>query len=548
MMNPVQQKWITKLLGLNYEIQYKVGAENKAADALSRCLGNGGDCFRLTIVVPLWMQKVKSSYDGDAHITQILTSKAIDPSTYAEYKLENGILRYKDRITIGSATTLRSEIFSEVHDTLFGGHSGVMGTYSRLKAFFYWPNIKKEVEKMVRECDICQRNKVEHNPYPSLLQPLPIPDKAWTHISMDFVEGLPKSAGKNVILVVVDMFLDNIYKLHGPPVSILPDRDKVFTSLFWRELFKLMETKLDMSSAYHPQTDGQIERLNQCLETYIRCMVGAAPKQWARWLPLAEYWDNTNYHSGLKCTPYQVLYGMPPPHIGIRSYLHTDNHEVKEWLMQKQEMVRRLKENLKFAQAQMEFYSNLKRSERSFEVGESVYLKLQPFCQDSVALRRNQKLAARYYGPYKIIEKVGKVAYKLDLPETSKIHPVFHVSLLKKCLGKDVLPNEELPDVDAEGHFKMTHFAILQRCVIRRGSIEVPQAQVQWLKGDLKVTSWEDLKGLNRKFGKADPWGQGSLDGKGIVMNMIVEGVKEEKSMKKKEEARTESREEDRVD
>lgn len=214
--------------------------------------------------------------------------------------MEAGILKCKNRITIGSDTTLRNEILSEVHDTSFGGNSGVLGTYSRLKSFFYQPNMKKDVEKLVKECDICQRNKVEHNSYPGLLQPLPIPEKAWTHVSMDFVEGLPKSAGKNVILVVVDrlskyghflalshpytaqsvarLFLDNIYKLHGPPMSIISDRDKVFTSLFRKELFRLMGTKLDMPSAYHPQTDGQTERLNQCLESYLRSMAGYTPK------------------------------------------------------------------------------------------------------------------------------------------------------------------------------------------------------------------------------------------------------------------------------
>lgn len=126
---------------------------------------------------------MKASNEGDAYATRIITSKTVDSASYPEYQVEAGILRYKNRVFIGSANSLRTEILSEIHDTSFGGHSSIMGTYSRLKAFFYWPNMKKEVEEIVRGCDICQRNKANHSSYPGLLQPLPIPDKVWTHIS-----------------------------------------------------------------------------------------------------------------------------------------------------------------------------------------------------------------------------------------------------------------------------------------------------------------------------------------------------------------------------
>lgn len=178
----------------------------------------------------------------------------------------------------------------------------------------------------------------------------------------------------------------------------------------------LIGIKLEMSYVYHPQIYGQIKRLNQCLESYLRCMAGSIRRQWVRWLPLAEYWYNTNYHSGQKCTPYQALYGLPPPHIGLSSYLHSSNNEVKEWILQRQEMVHQLKENLKSAQSKMKFYTNQKMTEMEFEEGEFVYLKLQSFRQSSVSLHWNQKLAARYFGPYKIIEKIDKVAYILELP------------------------------------------------------------------------------------------------------------------------------------
>jgi hypothetical protein len=118
-------------------------------------------------------------------------------------------------------------------------------------------------------------------------------------------------------LPIAQLFLNNIYKLHGMPKFLISDRDKLFTITLWQELLRLSETALNMSTAYHPQPDGQTERPNQCLETYLRCLVQACPTKWSQWLPLAEYWYNTTYHSALQNTPFEVLYGHPPHHFGI---------------------------------------------------------------------------------------------------------------------------------------------------------------------------------------------------------------------------------------
>lgn len=199
--------------------------------------------------------------------------------------------------------------------------------------------MKQDVQDYIKACKVCAQAKSEHNKLPSLLQPLPIPQFAWHTISMDFIEGLPKSKTFDTILVVIDKltkyshficlshpytamtvaqaFLANVYKLHGMPTVIISDRDRVFTSSFWQELFKLTDTTLNMSSSYHPQTDDQTERLNQCLETYLRCMVQACPTKWANWIPFAEFWYNSTYHSAHGLTPFQALYGHKPRHFGI---------------------------------------------------------------------------------------------------------------------------------------------------------------------------------------------------------------------------------------
>lgn len=195
--------------------------------------------------------------------------------------------------------------------------------------------MKFDITAYIKECKICQRNKPEHVHSPGLLQPIDIPDQAWEVISMDFIEGLPKSKGKNVILVVVDKLtrychllalshpysaqtvahelLNSVVQLHGVSQAIISDRDTIFVSAFWKELFTALGTKLKLSSAYHPQTDGQTERVNQCIEMYLRCMTGHRPTDWVTWLPLAEWWYNTNHHSALGMSPYQALYSTHPP-------------------------------------------------------------------------------------------------------------------------------------------------------------------------------------------------------------------------------------------
>lgn len=161
-----------------------------------------------------------------------------------------------------------------------------------------------------------------------------------------------------------------------------------------------MGVKLHMSTSYHSQTDGQTERLNRCLESYLRAMVFSKPKQWVQWLPLVEWWYNTNHHSSLKTTRFQALYGFAPPQIPLGSLPQPAQSQVGACIAQKQRMLQHLKDNLTQAQARMKFYANRNRSHRVLSVGDWVYLKLQPYRQALVAVRKNLKLSARFYGPY----------------------------------------------------------------------------------------------------------------------------------------------------
>lgn len=210
------------------------------------------------------------------------------------------MLRHNGKLYIGSNGSLRNQILQELHQNGLGGHSGRMGTTKRMEQFFFWPSLKKDVIKYVKSCLVCQRSKVEHVHCLGLLQPLPIPQQPWTDISMDFIEGLPYSDHKSTIFVVIDrftkfghflplihpystkdiatVFFEQIHKLHGLLITIVSDRDVIVMSAFWCQLFKLLGPQLHHSSAYHPQTDGQMERLNQCIENYLRCMIADKPK------------------------------------------------------------------------------------------------------------------------------------------------------------------------------------------------------------------------------------------------------------------------------
>jgi transposase InsO family protein len=225
----------------------------------------------------------------------------------------------------------------ELHTSVVGGHSGFLKTYHRVKKDFFWDGLKTNVQRFVVECVVFQQNKVETIKTPGLLQPLSIPSQRWEEVSVDFITGLPKSEGKSVIIVIVDIltkyanfcavshpfksitfataFMETVQKLHGSPKIIVSDRDPIFTGNFWTKLFSCLGTQLAHSSSYHPQSDGQTEIVNKCLERYLHFFVSNKQTQWLKWLPLAEWWYNTSFHTATKMTPFMAHYGYHPPSI-----------------------------------------------------------------------------------------------------------------------------------------------------------------------------------------------------------------------------------------
>ncbi|KAJ1700090.1 hypothetical protein LUZ63_008602 [Rhynchospora breviuscula] len=552
----MQHKSLSKLLGLNYTIEYKKGSNNLVADALSRREGDDCQFSELCLVseiIPQWVVELQASYAGDEWILKLKDQlKVSQPEHHlSEYQ---GLLRYKGRICVGQSGNWRKKLIHEFHDSNLGGHSGILVTYKRVKALFHWPSLKKDVMNYIRSCDVCQITKPEHVAMPGLLQPLPIPPEAWHSIGMDFITGLPKSEGKEVLLVIVDRltkyghfiplthpysaasvaqsFLDNVYKLHGLPMSIVSDRDPIFTSKFWQELMAKLGIKLNLSTAYHPQTDGQVERVNQCVETYLRSMVFNKQKQWAKWVPLAEFWYNTNFHSAIHTTPFKALYGYDPPSLPMGSAPKSDVEAVNTVLKDRQQTLWELRNQLVKAQERMKKLADTKRSERHFNAGDWVYIKLQPYRQLSLCGYGNTKLNPKYYGPYEILEKIGGVAYKLNLPPNSSIHPVLHVSQLKGRVGtgQSVLPT--LPLMSTDKPVFQEPDLILNRRLIKRRNLPVPQILVQWKNSPEEDATWEDYDDIRQRFPKerikiayaksGEPWLAVSLRPENLLLGVII--------------------------
>ncbi|PNX94328.1 Ty3/gypsy retrotransposon protein, partial [Trifolium pratense] len=538
---PEQQFYLAKLLGYSYEIIYKPGPQNRVADALSRV-----HCLVLTIPQMDFLTTFKQQLAVDTEFQQFLAQVQAKPAEYSEFEIMNGLLFFKGKLFIPATSPLKLTLLEEFHASTIGGHSGIHRTYGRLQENVFWYGMRNDVTHFVKSCSICQQTKpANHSPY-GLLQPLPIPEKVWEDISLDFIVGLPSVQSHTVIFVVVDrlskaahfgslpthftaikvadLFAKMVCKLHGMPRSIVSDRDPIFLSQFWQELFKLSGTKLRMSTAYHPQSDGQTEIVNKVLQQYLRCFVHDKPNQWEQFLHWAEWHYNTAIHTSTGLSPFQIVYGRPPPALADYIPGSSSIQAIDATLIDRDMMLQNLKNKLQKAQAIMKEQADQHRIPHKFKVGDLVFVKLRPYRQNSVMGRRIHKLSKRFYGPFKLIKAIGDVAFELELPPTSRIHPVFHVSQLKPCFDETSEPLD-LP-LEALGNQPVIKpLAVLDWKQNESG--EFVEVLIQWEGLFPEDATWEKYQEIQSTYPTFDLEDKVNFDGTWDVTNQVETDIED---------------------
>jgi hypothetical protein len=390
-----QHHWVGKLLGFDFSVEYKPGAANSVADALSRRDTEDGALLAISGPRFDFIDRLRQAQLEDP--TLVAMHAEITAGTRpATWTIVDGMVLLGGRLYISPASPLLSAILRAVHED---GHEGVQHTLHHLRRDFHFPNMKEFVQDWVRSCAVCQRYKSEHLHPAGLLMPLPVPQGVWTDVALDFVEALPRVRGKSVILTVVDRlskycyfiplvhpysaesiaqaFFVEVVRLHGVPQSMVSDRDPVFTSLFWQELMRLMGTKLYMTTTFHPQSDRQSESANRVIIMYLRCLTGDRPRQCLRWLPWAEYLVNTAYQSSLRDTPFRVVYGRDPP--SLRSYEPGDTRlpAVAKSMAERAEFLADVRGRLEQAQATQKLFYDRNHRAVSYQVGDWALLRLR---------------------------------------------------------------------------------------------------------------------------------------------------------------------------
>jgi hypothetical protein len=541
-----QARWSEYLQRFHFTWEYKPGKVNMAADALSRCPAERANT-NVRVAGPLAMPGTlmalprvtghpdQQMRDGDYKVlspwrSQIRAGYFQDPAFSADnlkrhvekYKLHSvdGFYWHGKHIYVPAVGNLREQIIDAFHTPQTAGHFGANSTSQAVTEHYWWPRITVDVRDFVSRCTACQMNKA-HNAKPhGLLQPMPIPNGAWDSVSADWISGLPRTAsGHNSILVVVDrltkmahfiptrteataietakLFYERVWCVHGVSLDLVSDRDKLFTSAVWRRLCELWPMTQSMSTGFHPQTDGQTERVNRKLEEILRNYVTPDMSNWDELLAPVEFAYNNARSSSTGYSPFFLNYGRQPRVPASAIVLERGNGykaevpTVENFVGHMEKLLSRAKECILAAQQRQKFYADRGRTPVQFKQGDRVLLATKNLRLKTEGVR---KLLPKYLGPLEVVATYAPrpdapvTACRLGMPPELKVHPVFHVSLLHHYRdGGTVQPppwQHIAPDLHAEVEKVLAHRENL------RGSTIQHEYLVQWQGSSATEAEW----------------------------------------------------------
>jgi transposase InsO family protein len=503
-----QARWAELLSRYHFMITYRSGKQNQRADALTRREEDVKSQNQVKLEARTQVMIPQEKVDlqiratlapvllGDMTlIDQILQknreSLSLEPlrstareGNLPEWQLQNGLLTHQGRLVVpdeadNNGVPLRTGLIREAHDQVAAAHPGQEKTSKSLRARYYWKGMNNDVERYVRNCHACRRSHVPRDKTPGLLHLLPVPDRPWQHISMDFKSFPRDKKGYDSILVIVDrlgkrpisipcyktatardlarMFIESVWRYYGPPDTIVSDRGPQFIADFWNEFCTILGIKLKLSTADQPQTDGQTEIVNQYIDQRLRPFVSYYQDDWSDLLPIVDFAQASLEHTATGQSSFQTeLAYSPRTSFDWREI--SDTASVKEKLNRTdaQEFARRIqeawknaREGMKLAQVRYQAQANRHRREPDFTVGDRVWVRTKSWRTH----RPSHKLDHQMAGPFQIVEQIGH-SFRLELPPSIKVHPVFHASKLRKA-SEDPLPGQHNPapppiEVDGE--------------------------------------------------------------------------------------------------
>ena len=536
-----EARWVEFLADYNYTVRHRPGRENPA-DPLSR----RPDLHESNLVenaVPrlnaieyaLAMNDdvsntISDAYQRDKELTPIIErlKHSLRDNLHDRYYWDESTDRLylkaspNNRLCIPQCG-VRLKLIQEHHECATAGHPGRDRTYFRLARFFYWPRMGLDIKRFVKTCDLCQRTK-GGQPRTGLLQSLPIPNSPWQDISMDFIVGLPlTSRGFDAIYTFVDrltkcvhlvptnskidakgsaqLYIQNVFRLHGLSSTIVSDRDPRFTAAFFKEVFSQLGTKLAFSTANHPQTDGLTERVNRQVGDVLRAFVNLRQDNWDSLLPLCEFAINSSQQSSVANTPFYLNYGFDPKSPPEFILTGGERSDSVDWLHEQEAALRIARDAMLDAQARQALYADQMRTPSDLKVGDSVLVYRDFLLTPEARGQPSRKLQPKWFGPYRIQAKIGANAFRLELPRELRCHPVFNVTALKRY-EENTIPGRHQPPpppfTDLDGHTRYVVEAVLNH---RHRSGE-QHFLVHWKGYPSSEATWEPAGNLCDESGR----------------------------------------------